>query len=78
VSVQLREAGPEDADALTACEEAAYGTGLAHVFGDLPWPREGIWRRWVDELADPGVTTLVVDLVGDEDREGVVIHAADR
>ena len=61
MSVQLREAGPEDADALTACEEAAYGTGLAHVFGDLPWPREGIWRRWVAELGDPGVTTLVVD-----------------
>ncbi|MBW9209712.1 hypothetical protein KV102_05620 [Mumia sp. zg.B53] len=76
--MQLREAGPEDADALTDCEEAAYGTGLAHVFGDLPWPRDGIRRRWVAELADPGVTTLVVDLVGDEDREGVVIHAADR
>ncbi|WP_370616747.1 GNAT family N-acetyltransferase [Mumia sp. Pv 4-285] len=62
--MQLREAGPDDADALTACEEAAYVTGLAHVFGDLTWPEAAIRRRWVDELDEPGVTTLVADADG--------------
>ncbi|MGH1564065.1 N-acetyltransferase family protein [Mumia sp. DW29H23] len=59
--MNLRTATAADADDLTACEEAAYGTGLAHVFGDLPWPEAEIRRRWVRELGEDGVTTLVAD-----------------
>lgn len=62
-----RRAGPADAAALAALEEAANLVALAHVFGDLPFPREAVLEHWRDTLAEADVSVDVVDGVSGED-----------
>ena len=69
--VVWRRAGAEDAVALRDLERRASQTGLAHVFGQLPYPDDDVLARWALLLDDPGV---VVDVVEDED--GLVALAA--
>ena len=57
-----RSATPADAVALRDLERAANIVGLAHVFGDLPFPDEGVLARWRSTLADPSVTVLMTDV----------------
>ena len=66
-----RRATPADAVALRDLERTASQTGLAHVFGNLPYPDDDVLARWSLLLDDPDVT---VDLV--EDDAGLVAFAA--
>lgn len=66
-----RRATPADAGPLADLEQAANLVGLAHVFGDLPFPYDAVLTRWVLVLDDPEVVTEVVD--GDQ---GLVAFAA--
>jgi GNAT superfamily N-acetyltransferase len=56
---------------LADLERDANLVGLAHVFGDLPFPYDAVLTRWVLVLDDPEVVTEVVD--GDQ---GLVALAA--
>ena len=60
-SVTWRTATVDDAVALRDLEREANLVGLAHVFGDLPFPDDGVLLRWRDTLADPAVTVLVTE-----------------
>ena len=66
-----RRATDEDAAALRDLERIASQTGLAHVFGDLPYPDDDVLARWALLLDDPGVAVEVV-----EDERGLVALAA--
>lgn len=68
---EWRRAGPDDAGPLAELERDANLVGLAHVFGDLPFPYDAVLTRWVLVLDDPEVVTEVVD--GDR---GLVAFAA--
>jgi GNAT superfamily N-acetyltransferase len=57
--VTWRSATPGDAVALRDLERAANLVGLAHVFGDLPFPDAGVLARWEQALADAAVTVLM-------------------
>ena len=58
-----RRAGSPDAVALRDLERTASRAGLAHVFGELPYPDDDVLARWVLLLDDPEV---VVEVVEDE------------
>ena len=66
-----RRATAADAVALRDLERIASQTGLAHVFGDLPYPDDDVLARWALLLDDP---TCVVEVV--EDEQGLVALAA--
>ena len=66
-----RRATAEDAVALRDLERIASQTGLAHVFGALPYPDDDVLARWALLLDDP---TCVVEVV--EDEQGLVALAA--
>ncbi len=66
-----RRATVEDVVDLRDLERVASQRGLAHVFGDLPYPDDDVLARWVLLLDDPEV---VVDVV--EDPDGLVALAA--
>lgn len=68
---EWRRAGVDDAGPLADLERDANLVGLAHVFGDLPFPYDSVLTRWVLVLDDPEVVTEVVD--GDR---GLVAYAA--
>ncbi len=59
-----RRATAADVVALRDLERAASRTGLAHVFGQLPYPDDDVLARWALLLDDP---TVVVEVVEDED-----------
>ena len=66
-----RRSTKADAVALRDLERIASQTGLAHVFGDLPYPDDDVLARWALLLDDP---TVVVEVV--EDEQGLVALAA--
>ena len=66
-----RRATEADAVALRDLERIASQTGLAHVFGDLPYPDDDVLARWALLLDDPEVLVEVV-----EDEQGLVALAA--
>jgi len=66
-----RRATAADAAALRDLERIASQIGLAHVFGDLPYPDDDVLARWALLLDDPGVVVEVV-----EDDQGLVALAA--
>ena len=66
-----RRATEADAVALRDLERIASQTGLAHVFGDLPYPADDVLARWALLLDDPEVLVEVV-----EDEQGLVALAA--
>lgn len=55
-----RRATPADAGPLADLERDANLVGLAHVFGELPFPYDAVLSRWVLLLDDPEVTIDVV------------------
>lgn len=55
-----RPATTTDAGPLADLERDANLVGLAHVFGDLPFPYDAVLTRWVLVLDDPEVVTEVV------------------
>jgi GNAT superfamily N-acetyltransferase len=54
-----RRAGCGDALWLRDLEREANIEGLGHVFGDRPFPDDGVLERWHATLADPAVTVLL-------------------
>ena len=66
-----RRATDVDVVALRDLERVASQRGLAHVFGQLPYPDDDVLARWALLLADP---TVVVEVV--EDEHGLVALAA--
>ncbi len=69
--IAWRRASADDVVALRDLERAASVVGLAHVFGDLPYPDDDVLARWALLLDDP---TVVVEVV--EDAEGLVALSA--
>ncbi len=57
-----RRATHHDAVALRDLERVSSRAGLAHVFGDLPYPDDDVLARWALLLDDP---TVVVEVVED-------------
>ena len=70
-TTDLRVAVPADAVALAALERAANLVGLAHVFGERPFPQEAVLARWREVLGDSEVRVLVLD-----GAEGLVAYLA--
>ena len=66
-----RRATADDVVALRDLERIASTTGLAHVFGALPYPDDDVLARWALLLQDP---TVVVEVV--EDEQGLVALTA--
>lgn len=66
-----RRATAADVVALRDLERAASRAGLAHVFGQLPYPDDDVLARWALLLEDP---TVVVEVV--EDADGLVALTA--
>lgn len=56
-----RAATLDDAVALRDLERRANLVGLGHVFGDLPFPDDGVLERWRSTLAEPRVTVMLTD-----------------
>jgi GNAT superfamily N-acetyltransferase len=72
-----RTATPGDAIALRDLERAANRIGLAHVFGDLPFPDEGVLARWEATLVDASVTVLMTEVAFTSwDADGRLRHLA--
>lgn len=71
MEVEWRVATSADAVALRDLERSASRVGLAHVFGELPYPDDDVLARWVLLLDDPEVTVEVV-----EDEHGLVALVA--
>lgn len=72
---EWRRATSDEAVALRDLERVASLAGLAHVFGDLPYPDDDVLARWVLLLDDPTVVVEVVEDAGDG-RGGLVALAA--
>lgn len=71
MEVEWRVATSADAVALRDLERTASRAGLAHVFGELPYPDDDVLARWALLLDDPEVTVEVV-----EDEHGLVALVA--
>jgi GNAT superfamily N-acetyltransferase len=75
--VTWRTATLDDAVALRDLEREANLVGLSHVFGDLPFPDDGVLARWETTLADPSVTVLMTDVAFTSwDDDGRLRHLA--
>lgn len=68
---EWRRATADDVVALRDLERIASRAGLAHVFGELPYPDDDVLARWALLLDDPGVVVEVV-----EDDDGLVALTA--
>lgn len=66
-----RRASAHDVVALRDLERVASQRGLAHVFGELPYPDDDVLARWALLLDDPAVVVEVV-----EDGHGLVALTA--
>lgn len=71
MTLPWRLATDGDAVALRDLERISSSAGLAHVFGDLPYPEDDVLARWVLVLADPEVVVEVT-----EDEHGLVAFTA--
>lgn len=58
----IRQADESDVHGLSVMERAASSRGLAHVFGDTPFPADDVLARWQLVLVDQSVTVLVDEL----------------
>ena len=56
-----RRATSDDVVVLRDLERDASLAGLAHVFGDLPYPSDDVLARWALVLDDPEVVVEVLD-----------------
>lgn len=59
----IREASPDEAEALAAVQRDASLAALAHIFPPelYPYPIAEIRQRWRDALADPAMAVLVAE-----------------
>ena len=61
-AVTWRPATADDAVALRDLEREANLVGLAHVFGELPFPDDAVLARWRGDMADPEATVLMTEV----------------
>ncbi|TGN66155.1 GNAT family N-acetyltransferase [Nocardioides eburneiflavus] len=61
MGILWRVATAVDAAGLRDLERAASRAGLAHVFGELPYPDDDVLARWALLLDDPEVVVEVVE-----------------
>lgn len=59
--IRHRRAGAEDLDAIVAVNRASATVAFAPIFGDAPYPEDGVRRRYARLLADPEVQMFVAD-----------------
>lgn len=57
-------AGAEELDAIVAINRASAASAYAAIFGDAPYPEDGVRRRYARLLADPDVRLFIVDGAG--------------
>jgi GNAT superfamily N-acetyltransferase len=59
----IREARPDEAEALAAVQRDASLAALAHIFPPerYPFPLEAVRERWRDALADPAAAVFVAE-----------------
>jgi GNAT superfamily N-acetyltransferase len=59
----IREARPDEAEALAAIQRDASLAALVHVFPPerYPFPIDAVRERWRDALADPAVTVFIAE-----------------
>ena len=64
--LRVRNCGPgaEELDAIVAINRAAATAAYAGIFGDAPYPEDGVRRRYTRLLADPEVAVFLADGVG--------------
>ena len=62
--VTVRTATAADIDAVVALNRASAAVAFAPIFGDAPYPEEGVRRRYARLLADPDVRAFIVDGLG--------------
>lgn len=58
----IRQANRHDVHGLYVMERAASSSGLAHIFGDTPFPADDVLARWRLVIDDPSVTVLIDEL----------------
>jgi GNAT superfamily N-acetyltransferase len=63
----IRDARPDDLEALLAIQREASVAGFANVFPPerYPYPTDDVREVWREALADPGVDAYVYELEGD-------------
>lgn len=59
--IRHRRAGPEDLDAIVAINRASATSAYAAIFGDAPYPEEGVRRRYTRLLADPEAHVFIAE-----------------
>ncbi len=71
VSVAIRDARPEEAEALAQLQRAASVEALAHIFPPdrYPFPLDDVRERWANALGEDDARVLVAD-------EGALVGAA--
>ena len=64
--IQLRPAGPDEADGLLAIQREAAVDAFAHVYPPerYPFPDDAIREVWAEALADPEVEVYVAEVDG--------------
>ena len=64
--LRVRHCGPgaESVEAIVAINRAAATAAYAAIFGDAPYPEDGVRRRYTRLLADPEVRVFLVDGAG--------------
>jgi GNAT superfamily N-acetyltransferase len=65
-SLSIREARPDEAEALAAIQREASVAALAHIFPPerFPFPIDEVRERWRDAVADPELAVLVAERGG--------------
>jgi GNAT superfamily N-acetyltransferase len=63
-SLSVRLASTADLDAIVALNHAAATAAYAPIFGDAPYPEDGVRRRYARLLADPEVRVFIADGAG--------------
>lgn len=60
----LREARPDDAEALAEIQRDASCAALAHIFPPelYPFPMDEVRQRWLTALADPETSVLIAEI----------------
>ena len=62
--VAVRRATAADLDAVVAINRAAATVAYAPLFGDAPYPEEGVRRRYARLLADPEAHVVLAGDLG--------------
>ena len=64
--LRIRDCGPgaEGVDAIVAINRAAATTAYAEIFGDAPYPEDGVRSRYTRLLADPDARVFIADGLG--------------